>query len=80
MNLVEPREDLFARHAWHPHIEQDQIGRVCQCVCQPLHWVLKNGHDGRRLPQHPLDVFTQCGLIVDYENAAQVGVPPANQW
>ena len=80
MRLVQPRKDLFARHARHAHIEQHQVRRVGQALGKPLHRVYKDCTPASRQAQHPLDVLAQRGFVVDHQNAAHSVVPPANQW
>ncbi len=36
MRLVQPREDLFARHPRHAHVQQDQVGRLGKSIRQAL--------------------------------------------
>ncbi len=80
MGLVQPGKDLFARHSRHAHVQQQQVGRVGQTFGQPLGRVHEDGHGCAGKAQHPLDVFTQRGFVVDDQDAAHAVVPPANQW
>ena len=81
MRLVQPREDLFARHPGHPHVQQHQVGRIRQSLGQALRRDPRNAvHGDAGQPQHALDVLAQRGFVVDHEDAAHSVVPPTNQW
>jgi hypothetical protein len=80
MRFVQPRKDFFSRHPRHAHIQQHQIRRVGQAFGQSLGRIHEDRNRRARQPQHPLDVFTQRGFVVDDQNPAHSVVPPANQW
>ena len=80
MRLVQPREDLLARHPRHPHVQQHQVGRLRERVRQALDRIRVGRHGGLGKLQHPLNVLTHRRLVVDHEDAIHDGLPPTNQW
>ena len=80
MRFMQPRKNLFSRHAGHAHIQQNQVGRVDEAFCECFRGVNEDIDRRTGQSQHPLDILAQRSLVVDDQNPAHSVVPPANQW
>jgi hypothetical protein len=79
MRLMEPREDLLARHPWHPHIQQHQVWGLGERIRQGLERIRVGHYGGVGELQHPLNVLSHRRLVVNYEDELHEGSPPTNQ-